>query len=63
LSRKIFWDLAEPHVIIQKNIKFWKYVEITPKCIKIVPFSEKSIDFEKSTFLLRSVDFLELKLF
>jgi hypothetical protein len=63
LSRKIFWDLAEPHVIIQKNIKFWKYVGIIPKCIKSCHFQSKLVEFEKSTFLLRSVDFLELELF
>ena len=28
LSRKFFWDLAEPIVIIPKNTKVWKIMEI-----------------------------------
>jgi len=63
LSRKFFWDLAEPNVIIPINIKVWKYSKIVRKYTFSCNFRQKIVIFENCTFLLRSVDFLELELF
>ena len=61
--KKNFQRSRRAHGDFTKNTKFWKILEIICKCINLSYFKHFCGDFENSTFLLRSVDLLELELF